>query len=215
VPKNHDSGISLIREWFYRSAPVRFRELFPEGRDPDWLVHVPKRFVRSAESLLLRWRPIYPVRSVQLADGSFVYFGAPSEAINIVANKHRQPSTSPPFGQERRSGVRIPIECRGRYEMKSRPRQTGVGHTIDMSSSGVSFTTESPLPVDGKITLHITWPVRLESDRIVELRAFGTVTRTEGTKAALKFETMDFLQDPKRVSTTRRVKRRTSGRPEL
>jgi hypothetical protein len=205
------SGITLIREWFFRSAPLRFRELFPEGRDPDWLVHVPKRFVRSAESLLLRWRPIYPVRSIRLADGSFVYFGAPSEAVNIVADKHRQPSTSPPPGPERRSGIRIPIECPGRYEMKSRPRQSGVGRTIDMSSSGVSFTTESPLPVDRKITLHITWPARLENDRIIELRAIGTVTRAEGRKAALKFETMDFLQDPKQVSTRRRVGKRTAG----
>jgi hypothetical protein len=191
------SGIVLIREWFFRSAPRRFRELFPEGKDLDWLVHVPKAFVDSAESLLLRWRPLHPVTSARMADGSSVYLGAPSEAVYLVANKYPRPSAAPSSGRERRSSVRIPIERPGRYEVLSRPRQTGVGRTIDMSSGGVSFTTESELPVNGKVTLHVAWPLRLERDRIVELRVAGTVIRTEGKKAALKFEKVDFLQDQK------------------
>ncbi len=173
------SGIVFIREWFFRSAPRRFQEeLFPKGQDLDWLVHVPKTFVHSAESLLLRWQPLHPVTSVRLPDGSSVYLGAPSEAVNLLADKYPRPSAAPPSGRERRSTVRIPIQCPGRYEVHSRPRQTGVGLTIDMSSSGVLFTTESELPVNGKVTLHVAWPTRLEPDRIVELRAAGTVTRT-------------------------------------
>ncbi len=84
-----------------------------------------------------------------------------------------------------------------RYELHSRPQQTGLGRTIDMSSSGVSFTTESELPVDGKVTLHVAWPTRLERDRIVELH-FDRNRHPRGRKkAALKFENVDFLPDQK------------------
>jgi hypothetical protein len=165
----------VIREWLFRSAPRRF-------------------LVGRAESLLLRWRSLYPVKSAQLGDGSLVYFGALTDAVNGIAQKPIPASVLPLFVPEKRSGVRIPLNCEGRYESNSRPKRFGVGHTIDMSNSGISFTTQSQLPVNKKLTLHITWPTRLESGRILELRAKGTVTRAEETKAALKFERLDFLQ---------------------
>ena len=180
-----------VREWPFPSAPRRLRKVFPEGRSTDWLVHVPKGITGQAESLLLRWRQLYPVRSVRLSDGSTVYWGAPSEAVSLIADK-QQIDISHRFGRERRSAVRVPIAYPSRYETISRPKQTGTGRTINLSRTGISFTTESLLAVHSRAKLHVAWPVRFQSDGIVELSAVGTLARAEETKAALKLEKIEF-----------------------
>jgi hypothetical protein len=191
------SKIILIREWPYCNAPRRFRDLLPAGRNPEWLVHVPKTFILHAESFLLPWRQLYPVGSVELRDGSVLFWGEPGEAATTVGGKQAQVATSLCFSPERRSSVRIPIECPSRYETHSRPKYTGVGLTLDMSSTGIAFTTESLLPADTKATLHLTWPAFFPGYEIIELSAGGTLVRTEERKAALKLEQMNF-----RISTS-------------
>jgi hypothetical protein len=181
-----------IRIWSFRYAPRDLRALFSDGKSPDWVVHVPKTFLPQAESCLLRWQRLYPVRSVEFPDGSAVYWGAPRKAIDLVADKAPTAATLPRVGAERRSGVRVPIEYASSYETHSRLNQTGTGRTIDMSSSGVCFITESLLTKGTKATVRVTWPTYLEGDQTVELVAAGRVTRSEKSKAALKFEKLNF-----------------------
>ena len=181
-----------VRMWSFRRAPLEFQILFQEGEDePDWVIHLPQPVRHLVEPLLLRWQPVYPVKSAELSDGSVAYFGAPKKAMDLIAG--RPPVIGAiPGGSERRRAVRVQIECQSRYETHAVPKQVGRGRTIDMSSSGISFTTESLLPGGTEVTLHVTWPVHLEDNVLVELRAVGKVTRADATKAAIQTDSMSF-----------------------
>jgi hypothetical protein len=80
-----------------------------------------------------------------------------------------------------------------RYEAGSKVQKSkGEGRVIDMSTSGIAFTTESLVRKNTRVALHIQWPVRLEGDLPVELVAPGKVVRTEETKAALQYDQIVF-----------------------
>ena len=175
--------------WSFRHAPREFRTLFREGKDTDWVAHAPESERQAIESSLLQWRPVYPVRSTELADRSVVYHGAPREALNLIA-EHGAPVAGPlSANQERRKGIRVTIICPSRYQTST---EIGFGHTIDMSITGIAFTTESSLAGHPEITLRVKWPVRLESGLPVELNAVGKLARAERMKAAMHIDTMSF-----------------------
>jgi len=186
-----DTG-NRIQMWQFRHAPSALQTLFPRGGDADWLVHAPAAENDIAESLLLRWQRIYPVESRELADRSSVYWGAQTEALALLQQWGEPIADSPPVGFERRAGVRVRIECPTRYETQSEPKHAGLGHTIDISSGGIFFTTESLLPSNAEVILRVTWPVPLDGDIPVELRAVGKLARTESMKAALQMESLTF-----------------------
>jgi hypothetical protein len=181
-----------VRVWSFHHAPLRLKQLFPGGRDPDWVTHIPAPGRSLVEHSLSRWRPIYPVKSIELADQSVVYWGAEGEAIAMLAKWIRPVTSSPPAGIERRTGVRVQLECPSRYETRSGPKQVGLGHTIDLSGAGISFTTESMLPQEMRMALLVKWPVPLEDEVPVELRAIGKLVRTDATRATLKVGTLTF-----------------------
>jgi len=176
--------------WAFPHAPLEFQELFPEGAETDWVVYVPPAQRKVMEPSLLRWRGVYPVKSTELPDRSAVYWGAPREAMRLVTEQGTSPTAGTPPGKERRAAVRVHVVYPSRYETHTEPQQAGAGHTIDMSTSGIAFTTESLLPANAEVTLHVTWPVRLEGDIPVELRAIGKVVRAEAMRAALKLDRM-------------------------
>jgi len=174
-----------IRMWSFRQAPLEFQSLFPEGSDSDWVAHVPEPERPVVESSLLQWRPVYPVRVTELADRSTIYFGAPRNALESIGERSKLITDPHPVGQERRRAARVRIECPSRYET---PQQAGFGHTIDISSKGVAFTTENMLARNTEVSLHVTWPVRLEGDVPVELYAVGKLVRAEQMKAAMQMD---------------------------
>jgi len=153
---------------------------------------VPQDRRQFVEPVLLPWRRVYTVRSAELADGSVVYWGAPREALRTIAEQGKAVPGGAPDGHERRAAVRFRLECPIRYETHAEPRQVGVGHTIDMSNTGIAFTTESLLPANVQLTLQVTWPVRLEGEVPIELHATGRLSRAEAMKAALQLENMSF-----------------------
>jgi hypothetical protein len=183
--------------WRFSQAPFEFRELFPEARDWDWIAHVPQSQRQALEPMLLRWNEVYPIHSAVLPDQSVVYCGAPRQALALLA-KHGHSVPESDFnsafnnGQERRTAVRVRLVCPSRYETHTEPKQIGMGHTIDMSNSGIAFTTESRLPTNATLTLHLKWPVRLPGEVPVELRAVGRLARTETLKAALQLHSVTF-----------------------
>lgn len=177
--------------WSFHQAPPEFRELFPEGEGTDWVVYVPPPQRRVLEPSLMRWRRVYPVRSTELADRSVVYWGAPREAMRLITAERVTPTGEAPYGEERRAEVRVRVAYPSRYETHSEPKHIGMGCTIDMSPSGIAFTTEALLPVNAAITLHVRWPVRLEGGVPVELHAVGRLARTEATRAALHLDSMN------------------------
>jgi hypothetical protein len=178
--------------WSFRHAPREFQTLFPEGKDPDWVAHAPESERQAIESSLLQWRPIYPVQSTELADRSVVYHGAPREALDLIA-EHGAPATgSHSTIQERRTGIRVAMTHPSRYKT---PTEIGFGHTIDMSITGIAFTTESLLVRNTEVTLRVKWPIRLESGLPVELYAVGKLARAEPMKAAMQIDSMSFSID--------------------
>ena len=59
---------------------------------------------------------------------------------------------------DRRTSNRMPIEREVRYRVlggKKSVKQTGVGKTLNMSSGGVLFTTESELPEGERVEFSI------------------------------------------------------------
>ena len=182
-----------VRFWQFRKASSRLQALFREGKDTDWVASVPESMASFVEPYFARWRKLHPMSSVQLPDGSIVYWGAPRESITLIADRYPQPDGVAPPGGERRIGVRVPLACATWYETGSPAhKKTGVGRIIDMSSSGVSFTTESSLRRGTRVALHITWPVQLEGEVPVELFAAGKLVRTEQTRAALQYDRIAF-----------------------
>ena len=182
-----------VRMWSFGQAPREFQRLFPEGRDSDWVAHVPESERPAVESSLLQWRPVYPVRVAQLKDRSSVYHGAPREALELIVERGKLVSIPLPAERERRAARRVQMECASRYETS---KQAGFGHTLDVSSMGIAFTTETLLAGDTEVTLRVAWPVRLESGVPVEFYAAGRLARAEPMKAAMQVDRMAFsIQD--------------------
>ncbi len=182
-----------IRLWPFHKAPSRHRELFREGNDLDWVASVPEAIAGFTENHFLRWRQLHNVSAVRLPDGSVIYWGAPRESISKIADRYTQLNRAAPVGTERRVGVRVALAWATWYETGSSARKrTGVGRVIDMSSSGVAFTTESFLRRGTRVSLRIQWPVKLEGEVPVELFVAGKLVRSERTKAALQYDRTAF-----------------------
>jgi hypothetical protein len=99
-------------------------------------------------------------------------------------------------GDDRRAFNRVPIERDIRYKLlggrRSEPVRTGLGRMLDMSSGGVQFTTESPLPAGERVELAVNWPARLNNVTPLKLVILGTVVRAEATQAAIRIEQYEF-----------------------
>jgi hypothetical protein len=70
--------------------------------------------------------------------------------------------------------------------------ETGSGRSIDMSSSGLSFTADRPLLVGQKLDVSIDWPARLNEDVQLQVVVSGVVVRTTGAVIALRIERHEF-----------------------
>jgi PilZ domain len=96
---------------------------------------------------------------------------------------------------DRRASNRLPIERDVRYKVvgkKKSPKQVGLGKTLNMSGSGVLFTTESALAEGELVELEVSWPARLNDFVPLKLVAFGRVVRAEETQAAIAIEKYEF-----------------------
>src|SRR5690349_16248113 len=177
-----------VRMWSFRQAPREFQTLFPDGKDNDWLAHLPESERQAVEPSMLQWRPVYLVQFTELADHSVVYRGAPSEALEPIT-RHAAPVPGPLPGPERRTGKRVEMACPSTYRT---PTGIGFGHTIDISRTGIAFTTETLLARNSEVTLRVSWPVHLEGGVPVEFRAVGRLARAEPMKAAMQMDSVSF-----------------------
>jgi hypothetical protein len=95
---------------------------------------------------------------------------------------------------ERRSNPRFPVTMMVRYAASDRLVSVAActGRTIDLSSSGLSFTADAPLPVGLRLDVVIDWPFLRDRAVPVQLIASGVVVRTNGTVAALQIQRHEF-----------------------
>ena len=112
----------------------------------------------------------------------------------VVGNGERRVRLPRSSGPERRDSVRFPLEFDGRYTVTGRgiPKATGTCQTIDVSSTGLRFRSDRPLPVGVRLDVAINWPVALDRDVQLRLIASGVVVRTNGTEIALRVHRHEF-----------------------
>jgi hypothetical protein len=97
-------------------------------------------------------------------------------------------------GSERRASTRFPLNLEVRYTVAGcrAPVEGGSGRTIDMSSSGLSFTADRPLPTGVKLEVSIDWPALLDGGVQLQLVVSGVVVRSSGAVIALRIERHEF-----------------------
>jgi hypothetical protein len=95
---------------------------------------------------------------------------------------------------ERRVSNRLPIERELRYKVlgKQRVACTGSGKTVNMSSRGVLFTTESGLPKGARVEIAVSWPVQLDDATALKLVAIGVLVRSDQSQAAISIQRYEF-----------------------
>ena len=95
---------------------------------------------------------------------------------------------------ERRRSSRFPIEREVRYKTLNQRTEilSGSGKTLNISSSGVLFTSEHELPVGTRLELSISWPAQLNEKCLLNLVARGRVTRHAKGQLALQIQQYEF-----------------------
>ena len=96
---------------------------------------------------------------------------------------------------DRRASNRLPIERDVRYKLlggKKSVKQVGLGKTVNMSSGGVLFTTETPLPEGERVELAVSWPAQLNSKCALKFVARGRVVRFDDGSVALEIQQHEF-----------------------
>ena len=91
------------------------------------------------------------------------------------------------FETDRRRSRRFPLQCDLRYRTldKRKPISTGSGKTLNISSSGIGFTSEQEFPVGTRLELSIHWPVKRNDAFPLILIVLGRVTRHNAQQLAV------------------------------
>jgi hypothetical protein len=95
---------------------------------------------------------------------------------------------------DRRSADRFPIVREVRYKLLSGRDfiETGGGETVNISSSGILFTTERELQEGRRLEISVSWPARLDDKCNLKLVAKGRVIRSEQGQTAMSIEKYEF-----------------------
>ena len=95
---------------------------------------------------------------------------------------------------ERRKSSRFPIERELRYKTLNQRSEilSGSGKTLNISSSGVLFTSDHDLPVGTRLEVSISWPAQLNEKCLLNLVARGRITRHMKGQLALQIQQYEF-----------------------
>ena len=95
---------------------------------------------------------------------------------------------------ERRKSRRFLIELDLRYRIINGRSEIlkGVGRTLNISSSGVLFTSDYELPINTRVEVSIRWPVGLNENCGLNLVGSGPVVRNTKGQLALRFRQWEF-----------------------
>ena len=97
-------------------------------------------------------------------------------------------------GPERRDAPRFPLSLAVRYTASAHrmPEEMGTGRTIDMSSSGLRFSSDRPVLIRQWGRVYIDWPVLLGGNIKLQLVLSGVFIRTNGPEVVLQIHKHDF-----------------------
>jgi hypothetical protein len=110
---------------------------------------------------------------------------------------------------ERRQDRRyeIQLDLRWRLVRRRRVLESGTGRTIDLSSGGIQFETDRPLPAGLNVELSIAWPAMLHNVAPLQLVVSGKIVRSSGRRIAIQktqheFRTVGIAADHRALSST-------------
>jgi len=124
---------------------------------------------------------------------------------NISQLRQAASNDGPPTGAsrgkgevERRADRRYPINAELAYRITNRRRviTSGCGRTIDISSRGLLFESQIPLPRGLRIEVSIIWPTLPAGSSRLELLAEGRTVRTQQNCTAVQIKRYSFRQQP-------------------
>ena len=95
---------------------------------------------------------------------------------------------------DRRDDRRYDIQLDLRWKLIRRKRvlETGTGRTLDLSSGGILFETDRPLPVGLNVELSVAWPVMLHNVASMQLVISGRIVRAAGQRTAIQMTQHEF-----------------------
>jgi hypothetical protein len=95
---------------------------------------------------------------------------------------------------QRRVNRRFPVEVDITYQLRAKGRvvQSGPGHTVEMSSSGILINTETALPAGAQIELFVAWPAKLNHQIALNLYVRGRTLRSDGQRTAVAIRRHEF-----------------------
>jgi hypothetical protein len=97
-------------------------------------------------------------------------------------------------GTDRRRNSRFPIVQELRYRLlggRGAPHWAA-GKTLDISSNGILFEAEGPLPPGRRVELAVSWPAQLDGKCPMKLVARGKVVRCRGNDVAVEIDKYEF-----------------------
>ena len=96
--------------------------------------------------------------------------------------------------QDRRQSDRFPIEREVRYRVMNKrgADEAGDGKTLNISSSGVLFSTDQMLLPGRRLEVFINWPAQLNAKCALKLVARGRVVRFEQGRVAIEIQQYEF-----------------------
>jgi len=92
--------------------------------------------------------------------------------------------------QDRR--YQLQLELKWKLIRRRRVLDTGVGHTIDLSSGGILFDAGRKLPEGLNVELSLTWPVLLHNVAPMQLVVAGRIKRSNGRLVAIQMVQHEF-----------------------
>ncbi len=95
---------------------------------------------------------------------------------------------------DRRHSDRFPIEREVRFRILSKrnAEENGDGKTVNISSSGILFTSDQVLLPGRRLELSISWPAQLNDKCALKLVARGRIVRFEDGRAAMEIQQYEF-----------------------
>ena len=113
-------------------------------------------------------------------------------AIYMAWERHSAEADS--ISGDRRADRRYQLRLDLRWKLIRRRRvlDTGVGHTLDLSSGGILFDAGRNLPEGLNVELALTWPVLLHNVAPMQLVVFGKIKRSAGRLIAIQTVQHEF-----------------------
>jgi hypothetical protein len=95
---------------------------------------------------------------------------------------------------DQRLHQRYPIALRVEYKLlkKGRAERLGSGRTLNISSGGILFESDNPLPLSGRVELAMEWPFLLEGVCALKLVMRGQIVRSDTTGIAVQIMQHEF-----------------------